>query len=292
MSNGRAKWLNLLVMVAFGSMSLVVKRIPLTSSEMAMERAVIGAVTLLAVQLMRKKLISPRKLKRELPLLLLNGGILGAGWILLFEAYRYTTVSVATLAYYFAPVLIAVGCALWFGEKMNGRQIVCFVLATAGLVLMVDLRNLSGGGQSFKGALLALLSAVCYAAVVLMNKKIRTVDGMDRTLVQLAAAAAVLLPYVLLTSGVHAFSMSGSGWIYLLILGVFYTGVCYVIYFSTIGHLRGQEVALLSYADPLTAVLCSLLILGEGITAVQAVGGAMIIGFTLLNEWASARIKS
>ena len=284
MSESRAKWSNLLVMAAFGTMSLAVKHIPLGSAEIAMERAVIGAVTLVLAQLVGGRLLSSRELKGELPLLLLNGGILGFGWILLFQAYRYTSVSVATLAYYFAPVLITVGCAVWFREKMNGRQIVCFVCATAGLVLMLDPRHLAAGGASVTGILLALGSAVCYAAVVLMNKKIRTVTGMDRTLMQLAAAAVVLLPYVLFTGGIHAFSMTAGGWVSLLILGVFYTGLCYVVYFSTLSHLPGRTVALLSYADPLTAVLCSLLILGEGISAMQAVGGAMVIGFTLLNE--------
>jgi len=284
MSERRAKWSNLLVMTVFGTMSLVVKRIPLASSEIALERAVIGAAVLLIAQLAGKRLVSLRGLGKELPLLLLTGGVMGVNWILLFEAYRYTSVSMATLAYYFAPVLITVGCAVWFGEKLSARQILCFVCATAGLVLMLDPRHFSADAGSARGILLALGSAVCYAAVVLMNKRIRTVTGMDRTLIQLAAAAAVLLPYVLLTGGIRAFSMNGAGWVSLLILGAFYTGLCYVVYFSTLVALPGQTVALLGYADPLTAVLCSLLILGEGISAVQAVGGAMVIGFTLLNE--------
>jgi RarD protein len=280
----KAKWLNLAAMASFGTMSLVVKQIPLNSTEIVMERAVIGVLTILVIQLLTKQVTSFRKIKGDLPWLLLSGVALGLGWVLLFEAYRFTTVTVATLAYYFAPTLITVGSAVLLREKMNHRQIGCFIMATVGLVLIIDLRGLTDGGVSGKGIVLALLSAVSYAAVVLTNKKLHTAAGLDRTLVQMGAAALVMLPYVLLTCGVQAFSMGTTGWVALLFLGIFYSGVCYAIYFTTIAHLPGREVALLSYADPLVAVLCSVLILREGITIMQIIGGVILIGFTLYNE--------
>ena len=133
---------------------------------------------------------------------------------------------------------------------------------------------------------LALLSAICYATVVLTNKKLHTTAGLDRTLLQMAAAALVMLPYVLATCGIRAFTMGTTGWLCLLFLGVFYSGICYAVYFTTIAYLPGREVALLSYADPLMAVLCSVLILRDGIAPLQIAGGVILIGFTVYNELA------
>ena len=72
---------------------------------------------------------------------------MGVNWILLFEAYRYTTVSVATLSYYFAPVLVTAACPLLFHERLTGKQIVCFVMSTLGLVLVIGV----GGAPRRRG---------------------------------------------------------------------------------------------------------------------------------------------
>ena len=64
-----------------------------------------------------------------------------------------------------------------------------------------------------------------------------------------------------------------------------HTGVCYCIYFSSLRYLRGQEASILSYIDPLVAVVVSVLLLHERVLPLQAAGGCMILGFTVLNEW-------
>ncbi|MEG1317155.1 MAG: DMT family transporter, partial [Oscillospiraceae bacterium] len=75
----------------------------------------------------------------------------------------------------------------------------------------------------------------------------------------------------------------------MLILGALHTGIAYCLYFSSLGRLSGQKVALFSYVDPLVAVLVSILFLQETVTPWQLVGGAMILGFTLLNEFGSQK---
>ena len=132
--------------------------------------------------------------------------------------------------------------------------------------------------------LFGLGAAVFYAAVVLCNKGIRNVTGINRTYLQFLASIAVLLPYVLLTGGFHLAQLPAKGLISLLVVGVGYTGIAYTLYFSSLRYLKGQEAAILSYIDPLVAVLVSVTVLAESVTWLQAAGGAMILGFTILNE--------
>lgn len=273
-------------MAVFGTIGLFVKSVNVSSGELALYRALMATVLIGGFMLCTHQRIVFREIKEQLPLLLLSGAAMGFNWILLFEAYKYTAVSVATLSYYFAPIIVTVVSPLIFKEKMGARQWVCFGMSTLGIVLITGIGDLSAGSNHLLGIGFALGAAVLYACVMLLNKGTKGVEGIQRTFLQFIAAIAVLIPYVALTGGVSLSGLNGVGWACLLVVGIVHTGVTYCLYFTSMKELPGQEVALLSYIDPLVAVLCSVLILREALTLPQAIGGAMILGFTLYNELA------
>ena len=279
-----ARTMLIVSMSIFGTIGLFVRNIPLPSSEIALYRAVLAAILIGAFLLVTKQKIPFAKIKKEIPLLVLSGVAMGFNWILLFEAYKYTTVSVATLSYYFAPVIVTVACPILFKEKMGVKQIICFVMSTLGIVLITGIGDLSQGSSHIKGILFGLGAATLYATVILLNKFTKTVDGIHRTFMQFLSAIAVLVPYVLFTDGVNLSTLDGRGWGFLLVIGLVHTGITYCLYFSSLKEMSGQKVAILSYIDPLVAVLISVVVLKEDLTPLQAVGGLMILGFTLWNE--------
>ena len=270
-------------MAIFGTLAVFVRNIPVSSGELALYRAVLAAALIGSYLLITKQKIPFSGIRREVPLLLFSGAAMGINWILLFEAYKYTTVSVATLSYYFAPVIVTAVCPILFKEKLSCRQILCFVMSTVGIVLITGIGEV-GGSRGFLGILFGLSAAVLYATVVLLNKFIKNVEGIHRTFLQFLAAAAVLSVYVCFTSGITLGSLNGLGWVNLLIVGLVHTGVTYCMYFSALKELPGQKAAILSYIDPLVAVLISVTVLGESMTAGQIIGGLLILGFTLWNE--------
>ncbi len=270
-------------MVIFGTLAPFVRNIPVSSGELALYRAVLAALLIAAFLLVTKQKIPFANIKKEVPLLLASGVAMGINWILLFEAYKYTTVSVATLSYYFAPVIVTVVCPIIFKEKLTIKQIICFVMSTVGLVLITGIGDV-GGGSDFVGILFGLGAAVFYATVILLNKFIKNVEGIHRTFLQFLSAIVILLPYVMLTSGVTLGNLNSVGWVNLLIVGLIHTGITYCMYFSSLKELPGQKAAILSYIDPLVAVLISVTILGETMTLWQVIGGILILGFTLWNE--------
>lgn len=271
-------------MTIFGTIGLFVRNIPLPSGEIALYRAVLAAMLIGTFLLVTKQKIPFEKIKKEIPLLILSGVAMGFNWILLFEAYKYTTVSVATLSYYFAPVIVTIACPILFKEKMGTKQWICFLMSTLGIVLITGVGDLSQGNSHIKGILFGLGAAGLYATVILLNKFIKNVEGIHRTFLQFIAAIAVLVPYVLLTDGVNLKSLDGKGWIFLLVIGLVHTGITYCLYFSSLKELPGQKAAILSYIDPLVAVLISVVVLHEKMTVMQIVGGLLILGFTLWNE--------
>ena len=282
-----AKILMAAAMFLFGTLAPFVRRIAVSSAELALYRAVLALIPVGLYLLITKQSLPVKQVKKELLLLLLSGGAMGINWILLFEAYKYTTVSVATLSYYFAPVIVMAVCPLLFKEKLTLKQGVCFGASTLGLVLITGVGG--GGEQDLLGIAFGLGAAVFYASVMLLNKFIKGVAGLHRTFIQFLAAVIVLLPYVALTGGFTLGGLDTTGWVNLLIVGLVHTGLTYCMYFSALKELPGQKAAILSYIDPLVAVLVSVVWLDEKMTAVQLLGGALILGFTLWSELPSKK---
>ena len=199
--------------------------------------------------------------------------------------------ALGTLAYYVAPSLMMLAGVLFLKERLSRFQLLCFVLSSLGLVLILG----ASGGQpgDARGVLLALGAAFLYATVITINRAAPQVDGILRTFVQFVAAILVMLPYNALIGGFHLQTLPPAGWLWLVVLGVVHTGICYSLYFLAIPRLSGQQVAIFSYLDPLVAVLLSVLLLGERISALQLLGGAIMVAFALLNELhLSRQIKS
>ena len=271
-------------MAIFGTLAPVVRSISVSSGELALYRAILASLLIGGFLLLSRQKLPLRKLGKDLPLLILSGMAMGINWILLFEAYKYTTVAISTLSYYFAPVIVTLVCPFLFKEKLTGKQIICFIMSTLGLALVIGITDPGRGGNDTLGIAFGLGAACFYAVVILLNKFIKGVAGIQRTFLQFLSAIAILLPYVLLTGEIRLSSLSGPGWICLLIVGLVHTGITYCMYFSSLKELPGQEAAILSYIDPLVAVVIGVLVLGEPLQWQQLIGGGLILGFTLWNE--------
>ena len=269
-------------MITFGTLGVFVKNISLSSAEIALWRGVIAFFVLSLFMLVSGRFSSLSKHKGKILKLVFSGVAIGFNWMLLFEAYRYTSVALSTLSYYFAPTIVVIGSSIVFKEKLNTKQIICFIISSTGLVLIIGVSG--GGSNDFIGVLYGLGAAVLYGTVVLTNKATGEIDGLSRTWIQFAAAIIVLLPYTSLVSGFHITSLALPGLINLIILGVVHTGIIYYVYYSAIAHVKGQQVAILSYIDPIIAVILSVALLNESITTLQLVGGLLILGSTMVNE--------
>ncbi len=268
--------------IVFGTLGPFIRNITLPPAELALYRAILAAGFLLLYLVIKRTVFDFSQIKKEMLLLFLSGIAMAFNWIFLFKAFNHTTVSLATLSYYFAPVIVILVSTIIFKESITIKKIVCFIASTIGLILMTNIGE--SGGSQLIGILFGLTAAFFYAIVILFNKFIKNVPAIQKTLIQFIAAIVILLPYVLITTGINITSINGTGLISLLIVGLFHTGFTYVLFFGSVKDLTGHEVSILSYLDPLVAVIVSILVLNESILPIQLLGGAMIIGFTLLNE--------
>jgi drug/metabolite transporter (DMT)-like permease len=290
----KGKYKIVTAMLIFGSIGIFVKGIHLSSSEIAFLRGVIGSVFLIIASLIAKQKLSIKAIKENMVLLILSGAAIGFNWILLFEAYRFTTISNATLSYYFAPVFVMILAPFVLREKLTPVKSICIITAMAGLFLVV---NIGGGnaGTAYNhplGILYGLLAAALYASVILMNKFIKRLTGFETTLVQLLVSAVVLLPYLVIRSQFHFSGLDTKSLILIFIVGIVHTGFAYFLYFGSVKELSGQTIAVLSYIDPISAVIMATIFLGEKMTLLQILGGVLILGSTFFSEKFDMRIHS
>ncbi|MBE6955364.1 MAG: DMT family transporter [Ruminococcaceae bacterium] len=280
-----AKLSVLLSMAIWGSVGIFVRYIPLPSSVIALARGVIGLAFLLLVVLLRAQRVDFAAIRRNLPVLCISSVALGANWILLFEAYRFTTVATATLCYYFAPILLIVASPILLKEKLSRRKVLCVVVALVGMVFVSGVAEggLPGRDEAL-GIAFGLLAAVLYATVVLMNKKMRDIAAFDRTMTQLGLSAVVLLPYILLTENLSTLQVDAMGIALLAVVGVVHTGIAYALYFGALDRLKAQTAAIFSYVDPVLAIVFSALLLREPLTIYSVIGAVLILGSALVSE--------
>ena len=271
-----------LSMLIFGTIGIFRRWIPFPSSVVALVRASVGLVFLLFLRALRRESVDLKAVKKNLWRLVVPGAMLGINWICLFEAYNYTSVAAATMCYYMAPVFIILLSPLVFGEKITLRKGVCAIVAVFGMVLVSDV--LTSGLHGAKGLAFGLIAAALYASIVIINRTLDGISGEDRTIVQFAVSVVVMLPYVLMTENAAALHLTPIIAFLLLVVGIVHTGIAYVLYFGSIAFVPAQTAALLSYIDPVVAVLLSLLLLREPMSIPALVGAVLVIGAMIVSE--------
>ena len=269
-------------MFIFGTIGVFRRWIPFPSSVVALARSAIGLLFLLLLRAVRHEPIKRAAVRKNLVKLLILGTMLGFNWIFLFEAYNHTSVAAATMCYYMAPVFIILLSPAVFGEKITLRKGLCALAAVFGMVLVSDV--FSSGLHGARGLVYGLIAASLYAAIVIVNRTLRDISAEDRTILQFAAAALVMLPYVLLTEDLRALRFTPQVALLLLVVGVVHTGLAYVLYFGSIADVSAQTAALLSYIDPVVAVLLSLTLLHESMSPAAILGAALVIGAMAMSE--------
>ena len=284
MKNTVAKLKLLGAMSIFGTVGIFVRYIPLSSAMIAFCRGVLGFGFLLVLMTLTGKKPVMADIKRNLWILLLSGAAIGANWILLFESYRYTTVAIATVCYYLAPLFLLLASPL-IGERLTGKKLICVAVALAGIVCVSGvLKGSLPQYSELTGIALAVGAALLYAFVMLLNKKLSSIGAYDKTIMQLGVASAVIVPYLLLIEGFSVPQMEWSGWLLLIVVGIVHTGIAYALYFGSMKDLNTQTVAVFSYLDPVIAILLSALLLKEKMDIYGIIGAVLILGSALYSE--------
>lgn len=275
-------------MLIFGSNGVFASMLEMSGAQLVLLRTLIGGAVLLIIILISRSRTPKEVFLREKWRLLFAGVCLGANWALLFEAYNLMNVSLATLTYYTAPVLVLVLAPLVLKERQNGLAYLGMAVVIVGMLLVVG-TDFGEGGVSATGLIVGLGSAVFYAMLMLVNKQITGVSGLNLTFIEIVIAAVILLPYVLATSGGVPLPTDARGIFALLFLCTVNTGFACWLYFSSMNRLPAKAVALMGYFDPVSALIFSAVFLDERLSGVQLAGAVLVLAGALVGQFRPRR---
>jgi drug/metabolite transporter (DMT)-like permease len=284
--NGKAYLKYILALLLFGSNGIVASHIALSSYEIVFTRTLIGSLFLSVVFVFSKQNLQLWKNKSHLVYLVISGVAMGTSWMFLYEAYAQIGVSLATLAYYCGPIMVMLLSPLVFKEKMARATLLGFLAEMLGM-LCVNGQALYQGHVSW-GLVFGSLAAVMYAFMVIFNKKAHSISGLENPLWQLTTSFLTVALFVGVKQG-FAIPLIQANLLPVLLLGVVNTGIGCYFYFSSIGELPVQSVAIGGYLEPLSALLFSAALLGESLTLVQFAGAGLILGGAAFGEFLRQR---
>ena len=271
----------ILGLLLFGSNGIVASYISLSSYEIVLLRTLIGSLLLIILFFIGKGKLTFYRHKKQFFWLAVSGVAMGASWIFLYEAYARIGVSISSLFYYCGPVIVMALSPLLFKEKLTAFKVIGFLSVLCG-VFFVNGNAFDGSGDTF-GILCGLLSAVMYSFMVIFNKKAKNITGFENAALQLFISFLTVAVFVGFKQG-FAINIPQSSILPIFILGLLNTGIGCYFYFSSIGNLPVQTVAICGYLEPLSAVLFSVLLLGETMLPMQIIGAVMILGGAVFGE--------
>ena len=281
-----AKLQLIFTMLLFGTIGTLSRYIDMPSSLICLGRAFFGVLIILAILALRGQKPDTEAIKRNIGWLTLSSAFMCVNWICQFEAFKYTTIATATLCYYMQPVFYILAGAVVLKEKLSARKLACVAAAFGGMVLVSGVLQTGFHVSELKGAMFGVAGGFFYAMVVLINKYMKDISPVDTTITQLALVSLIMLPYSAATGAFSQAAVTTTGMICLLVLGFLHTGIGYIIYCDAVNKLPAQTVGILSYIDPVEAVLLSAFFLREPVTAHTVIGAVMILGAAAVSELA------
>lgn len=279
----------ILSLLLFGSNGVVASFITLKSAQIVLLRSLIGSGMLVALFLLLGQRFSFIKQKRDVAFLALSGLAMGADWLLLFESYKLIGVSLTILINYLGPAIVVALSPFIFREKLTWQKVLALVIAMSGVFLISGRAALQG--LNLWGLFLALASAFAYALMILANKMTKTISGLENASLQLCFATITVILYTALTGG-FSIKMASGDLVPMLWIALVNTGFSCYLYFSSIGKIPAQSVAITGYAEPLFAVMLSALVLREVLMPIQVLGAILILGGALFGEFARTKKPS
>lgn len=263
---------------SWGLIAVIVRKVDLDAQVLAFYRLLFAALTLLLAAAVLRRLPVLR-LERDRLRIAGLGVLLAAHWFVYFAAIKLSSVAVAVLMVYTAPILIAALAPLVLPETRSRVALVALVPAASGLALVA----LGGeGGAHVRPLALAagLAAAISYAILVIFTKQIAMrVPVLAVTSWVYTIASAAIAPLLLVASRVVP---TGRELPALLALGVVFTALSGYVYISLLRHVTAQAVGILSYIEPVSAALLAWALLEEQLSWQIVLGGALVIAGGLL----------
>lgn len=272
----------IIAVILYGTIGMFLRQVSVPSEIVVICRGIIGSAFIFVFMKAQKKLLNTQSIRENRIWLLISGVCLGLNWVFLFAAYLHTTVAIASLCNYMAPMIVIVVAPVALHERLNKRKLPCVIAAFVGIILVSGFWNGEIGDAA--GILMGLMAAICFVIIVICNRKMQGINPYNKSISQLVISAVTVLPYVLVKNWGTEINWNVKSVVIIIVLGLVHTGLAYCLYFSGMSTLPVQTVAVLGYLEPIVSVICSAVILHEHMNISGWIGAVLILGAAIISE--------
>jgi len=293
MTNGYAKIT--IAMILWGTIGLFVVWSGLDSMTISFFRCLLG----IAILLVFMKDLSLKDFKKytvkDYSLMAAGGICLVLNWVFLFKSFQLASITLANISYYTQPVFLMLLGVFFLQEKVSLVKWSFILLAFVGMILTVNLnlQELNLNNNILLGTLYALLAGLLYAIATVIVKKQKHINSQHITLVQLFTGLIILIPFI----NINLLPIHFTQWKYILIIGIAHTAIPYLLYYNAIRTVSMTAIAILSYIDPIIAIITDIIYFNRQLNATQWIGicltlwGSYIV-LTLKNNSKNKALKA
>lgn len=271
----------LLSAIIFGTNGLIARYINVSSFFLVASRGIIAVVFIWLMLHIQNKKIDINAVKANYKNLLLSGLALGFMWIFLYTSYNYS-VSISSLINNMAPTFAVVISAIIYKEKLTIKQILCVTFVLIGVLLVSGIleEELITSPYAF---IFSFLSLSCFCINIIINRKMTSINPIDKTLVQMFISFIIATIATLITKQIPT-KLDTTSILLMVLLGVLNTGIAYMLYYGSITTLPAYKISVICYIEPVVAIILGVLVLNEKMTILSAIGSVIIIVAACISE--------
>lgn len=206
------------------------------------------------------------------------GVLMAASSLTLFGSYNYLNSGVASTLLFVYPVMVAVLMVFFFHERFRATTVVCLALMGAGLLMLMRTGADAGPVSPF-GCCLVMLSSLTYAFYLVMINVSKTVRGIPtlKLLFYVLLSGSSLFVFVWAAGTPLTLPPSAAAWLNLGALAFFPTVVSLICTTVAIQCIGSTPTAIFGAFEPVTAVVLSVVVLGQTLTPRELAGGMLIV---------------
>lgn len=264
------------------SFSGFISRYIICESEfLVLSRGLIGALFLFILVNIKGKKLNVESIKNNIKPLILSGILMGFCWITLFRGFQFS-ISITSLLNNMSSLVVVVIMALFFHEKITKKQIICVIWVVIGVLMLSGLFD----GQvqaNIQGITYGTLACFGYSIVIIINMRIKDIDALDKTIVQLFISFLTVLPFAIFGNKIPT-SLDTTSIILIIIMGVVNTGLMFLLFFGSIQHLPSSEIAIITYLEPVISIILGAIFFNERMTIIGIIGTIIVLAAAVTNE--------
>ena len=270
----------ILSMLVWGSIGIFVRYINQTPEVIVFFRVFIAFIVLGVLGVIKnndKDKVSNKLSLKEYLILSMSGLFISLNWLFFFLAIKSTTIASATMSYYTAPVIVTILSVFLLKENINKKTLISVGLSFLGIILMTSIGLQKSSNFSIEGVIYGIIAAFFYALVTISVKKLEEVSSHKISLFQMGVSSLIFLPAIKQMKTFSAVSLT-----LMIIVGVVHTCIALNLYFEGIKRIKVQHVGVLSYIDPLGAIILAGIFFNETPEFTTLIGGGLILSATYL----------